>query len=198
MTALLRPALSLFLLLTLVTGVVYPLAVTGIARLAFPTAAQGSLIVEDGKPVGSALIGQRFTAPGYFWGRPSATAPYPNNAAASGGSNQGPRNPALLDAVKGRIAALKAADPDNATPIPLDLVTASASGLDPHISPAAAEYQVERVARARTAPAPGRPGPGRAASPKAVSGGSSANRGSMCSGSTWPLIHCIPDGRSTT
>ncbi len=150
MTALLRPALSLFVLLTLVTGVVYPLAVTGIARLAFPTAARGSLIVKDDQPLGSALIGQHFTAPGYFWGRPSATAPYPNNAAASGGSNQGPLNPALVAAVKGRIAALKAADPGNTQPIPLDLVTASGSGLDPHISPAAARFQVERVARART------------------------------------------------
>lgn len=149
MTALLRPALSLFLLLTLVTGIIYPLAVTGVAKLVFPSAAQGSLIVKDGKPVGSDLIGQRFTAPEYFWGRPSATAPYPNNAAASSGSNQGPLNPALLDAVKGRIAALKAADPANTKPIPLDLVTASGSGLDPHISPAAAAYQVSRVARAR-------------------------------------------------
>ena len=150
MTALLRPALSLFVLLTIVTGVVYPLAVTGIAKLAFPTAARGSLIVKDDQPLGSALIGQHFTAPEYFWGRPSATAPYPNNGAASGGSNQGPLNPALLDAVKGRIAALKAADPGNAQPIPLDLVTASGSGLDPHISPAAARFQVERVARVRT------------------------------------------------
>ena len=149
MTALLRPALSLFLLLTLVTGVVYPLAVTGIAKLVFPTAARGSLIVKDDQPLGSALIGQHFTAPGYFWGRPSATAPYPNNAAASGGSNLGPRNPALVAAVKGRIAALKAADPGNARPIPLDLVTASGSGLDPHLSPAAVQYQVERVARTR-------------------------------------------------
>lgn len=149
MQALLRPAISLFVLLTVVTGVLYPLAVTGIAKLVFPEAAEGSLILVDGKPVGSTLIGQSFTAPDYFWGRPSATAPYPNNAAASSGSNQGPLNPALLDAVKGRIAALKAADPDNAKPIPLDLVTASGSGLDPHISPAAAQYQVDRVARAR-------------------------------------------------
>lgn len=149
MQALLRPAISLFVLLTVVTGVLYPLAVTGIAKLVFPEAAEGSLIRVDGKPVGSTLIGQSFTAPDYFWGRPSATAPYPNNAAASSGSNQGPLNPALLDAVKGRIAALKAADPDNAKPIPLDLVTASGSGLDPHISPAAAQYQVDRVARAR-------------------------------------------------
>ncbi|AUB80963.1 potassium-transporting ATPase subunit KdpC [Candidatus Thiodictyon syntrophicum] len=150
MTALLRPALSLFVVLTLVTGVVYPLAVTGIARLAFPTAARGSLIVKDDRPLGSVLIGQHFTAPGYFWGRPSATAPYPNNAAASGGSNLGPLNPALIDAVKGRIAALKTADPGNTRPIPLDLVTASGSGLDPHLSPAAVQYQVKRVARARS------------------------------------------------
>jgi K+-transporting ATPase ATPase C chain len=149
MTALLRPAISLFVLLTVVTGIVYPLAVTGIAQLVFPEAAGGRLILVDGKPAGSALIGQSFSAPQYFWGRPSATAPHPNNAAASSGSNQGPLNPALLDAVKGRIAALKAADPENAKPIPLDLVTASGSGLDPHISPAAAQYQVERVARAR-------------------------------------------------
>jgi K+-transporting ATPase ATPase C chain len=149
MTALLRPAISLFVLLTLVTGIAYPLAVTGIANLVFPVAAGGSLIFIDGKPVGSALIGQSFTAPQYFWGRPSVTSPRPYNAAASGGSNQGPRNPALTDAVRGRIAALKAADPSNAKPIPLDLVAASGSGLDPHISPAAAQYQVARVARVR-------------------------------------------------
>jgi K+-transporting ATPase ATPase C chain len=123
--------------------------VTGIAQLVFPEAAEGSLILVHGKPVGSALIGQSFAAPAYFWGRPSATSPRPYNAAASSGSNQGPLNPALVDAVKGRIAALKAADPENAKSIPLDLVTASGSGLDPHISPAATQYQVERVARAR-------------------------------------------------
>ena len=149
MTALLRPALSVFVLLTVVTGLVYPLAVTGIARLAFPTAAGGSLIVHDGQPVGSALIGQSFSSPDYFWGRPSATVSRPYNALASGGSNQGPLNPALMEAVRGRIRTLKAANHGNAEPIPLDLVTASASGLDPHISPAAAQYQVERVARAR-------------------------------------------------
>ena len=152
MKALLRPAISLFLALSLVTGILYPLVVAGIAKLAFPEAAGGSLILIDGQPVGSALIGQSFSAPQYFWGRPSATAPYPNNGAASGGSNQGPLSPALLDGVKGRIAALKAADPGNAKAIPLDLVTASGSGLDPHISPAAAQYQVERVARARNLP----------------------------------------------
>jgi K+-transporting ATPase ATPase C chain len=146
----LRPALSLFVLLTLITGVVYPLAVSGIAKVAFPEAANGSLIVKDGKTVGSRLIGQNFTTPNYFWGRPSATAPMPYNAAASGGSNLGPLNPALSEAVKGRVAILKAADPGNRLPIPADLITASASGLDPHISPAAAQYQIERVARARS------------------------------------------------
>ena len=149
MKTLLRPALSLFVLLTAVTGVAYPLAVTGIAHLAFPEAANGSLIVNDGKVVGSRLIGQNFTDPGYFWGRPSATSPMPYNASASAGSNLGPLNPALSDAVKGRIETLRAAAPDNPKPIPVDLVTASASGLDPQISPAAAEYQVERVAKAR-------------------------------------------------
>ena len=149
MTALIRPAVSLFLLLTVLTGVLYPLAVTGIAQTLFPAAASGSLIVRDGKPVGSALIGQSFTDPKYFWGRPSATSGQPYNGAASGGSNLGPLNPALVEAVKERIAVLKAADPDNQRPIPGDLVLASGSGLDPHISPAAAAYQVGRVARAR-------------------------------------------------
>jgi K+-transporting ATPase ATPase C chain len=145
----LRPALSLFVLLTAVTGVVYPLAVTGIAKVAFSDAADGSLIVKDGKAVGSRLIGQNFSDPKYFWGRPSATSPMPYNASSSSGSNQGPLNPALTEAVKGRIAALKAADPENPRTIPADLLTASASGLDPHISPAAADYQIERIARAR-------------------------------------------------
>ncbi|MBL8412993.1 MAG: potassium-transporting ATPase subunit KdpC [Propionivibrio sp.] len=149
MKTLLRPALSLFVLLTAVTGLVYPLVVTGIAKLVFPEAADGSLIVSNGQAVGSRLIGQNFTDPRYFWGRPSATSPQPYNASASSGSNQGPLNPALSDAVKGRIDALKAADPDNTRPIPADLVNASASGLDPHISPAAANYQIERVAKAR-------------------------------------------------
>jgi K+-transporting ATPase ATPase C chain len=149
MKTLLRPALSLFLLLSVVTGLAYPALVTGVAHLIFPSAAAGSLVLKDGKPVGSALIGQNFTDPKYFWGRPSATSPQPYNGAASGGSNLGPLNPALVDAVKGRIDALKAADPDNTAPIPVDLVTASGSGLDPHISPAAAEYQVARVARVR-------------------------------------------------
>lgn len=152
MKTLLRPAISLFVLLTAVTGVVYPLAVTGIAKAAFPVATGGSLIVKDGKPVGSRLIGQSFTDPKYFWGRPSATGPMPYNASASSGSNQGPLNPALIDAVKGRVEALKAADPDNKQPIPADLVNASASGLDPHISPAATDYQIGRVAKARKLP----------------------------------------------
>ena len=149
MKTLLRPALSLFVLLTVVTGVLYPLAVTAIAKVAFPEAANGSLIVKNDKTVGSRLIGQNFSDPGYFWGRPSATSPMPYNASASSGSNQGPLNPALGEAVKGRIEALKAADPENTRAIPADLVTASASGLDPHISPAAADYQIERVARSR-------------------------------------------------
>ena len=149
MKTLLRPAVSLFVALTLVTGIAYPLAVTAIAKVVFPDAASGSLIVRDGKAVGSRLIGQNFSAPGYFWGRPSATATLPYNGTASGGSNLGPLNPALADAVASRIAALRAADPGNARPLPADLVTASASGLDPHISPAAADYQLERVASAR-------------------------------------------------
>ena len=149
MKTLLRPAISLFLLLSVITGIVYPFAVTGVSKAIFPGAAAGSLIVKDGKPVGSELIGQNFADPKYFWGRPSATSPQPNNGTASGGSNLGPLNPALVDAVKGRVDALKAADPDNKLPIPADLVTASASGLDPDISPAAAAYQVERIARIR-------------------------------------------------
>lgn len=152
MKNLLRPAVTLFVLLSAVTGIVYPLAVTGIAKTLFPSAASGSLVEKDGKPAGSMLIGQNFTGPQYFWGRPSATGPYPNNAAASSGSNQGPLNPALADAVKARIAALKQADPSNTKPVPIDLVTTSGSGLDPHISPAAAEYQIERVAKARNLP----------------------------------------------
>ncbi len=148
----LRPALVLFIVLTLLTGVVYPLLVTGLAQSVFSTQAHGSLLLRDGKPVGSALIGQNFTSPAHFWGRPSATGPMPNNASASSGSNQGPLNPALTDAVKARVAALRAADPGNTAAIPVDLVTASASGLDPHISPAAAQYQVKRVAQARNLP----------------------------------------------
>lgn len=144
-----RPALVLLALLTAVTGVLYPLAVTGLANLAFPKQAAGSMVFRDGRVVGSRLIGQAFDAPRFFWGRPSATRPVPYNAAASSGSNLGPLNPALVAAVKARIAALRAADPTATGPVPVDLVTASASGLDPHISPAAAEYQVSRVARAR-------------------------------------------------
>ena len=149
MRSLLKPALLMLLVLTLVTGVAYPLLVTGIAQLVFSNQANGSLIYQNGKPIGSALIGQPFDDPKYFWSRVSATVPFPYNAAASTGSNLGPTNPALLNAVQARVAALRKADPNNTQPIPVDLVTASASGLDPHISPAAALYQVPRVARAR-------------------------------------------------
>jgi len=152
MNSLVRPALVTFAALTALTGVAYPLIVTGIAQAAFPEQAAGSLVVRDGKPVGSSLIGQNFNDPKYIWGRPSATGPFPNNASASGGSNQGPLNPALADAVKGRIEALRAADPGNTASVPIDLVTASASGLDPHISVAAATYQAARVAKARNLP----------------------------------------------
>jgi len=149
MKTLIRPAVSLFVVMSVITGVLYPLAVTGVAELAFPDQAAGSLVLKDGKPIGSSLIGQNFSDPKYFWGRPSATAPMPYNAGGSGGSNLGPLNPALVDAVKGRVEALKAADPGNAALVPVDLVTASASGLDPEISIAAARYQVGRVARER-------------------------------------------------
>jgi K+-transporting ATPase ATPase C chain len=149
MKTLFRPALSLFILLSLVTGLAYPLLVTGLAQLLFPREAAGSLVMKDGKAVGSTLIGQPFSDAKYFWSRPSATSPQPYNAAASGGSNLGPANPALADAVKSRIEALRAADPGNSRPVPVDLVTASASGLDPHISVAAARYQAPRVARER-------------------------------------------------
>jgi K+-transporting ATPase KdpC subunit len=145
----LRPALVVFGLLTLLTGVVYPLVVTGVGKAAFPHQASGSLIRSGEQIIGSRLLGQQFSSPHYFWSRPSATSPQPYNGAASSGSNQGPINPALEAAVRDRIAALSAADPDNKLPIPIDLVTASGSGLDPHVSPAAAEYQVARVARAR-------------------------------------------------
>jgi len=151
MTSQFRPALVLLLLLTLLCGGIYPLLVTGAGKLAFPAQAAGSLIAEGGKLRGSSLIGQPFSSPRYFWGRPSATAPMPYNAAGSSGSNQGPLNPALVEAVKGRIDALHAADPANQAPVPVDLVTASASGLDPEISPAAILYQLGRVARARGA-----------------------------------------------
>lgn len=146
---LLRPALVLFLVLTLVTGVLYPLLVTGLAQGLFPAAANGSLITRDNTVVGSRLIGQAFSAPKYFWSRPSATGPLPYNAAASSGANLGPLHPALAAAVQARIAALRAADPGNTALVPIDLVTASASGLDPHISRAAADYQAARVARVR-------------------------------------------------
>jgi potassium-transporting ATPase KdpC subunit len=145
----LKPALIVLVLLSLVTGVAYPLVVTGIAQAVFPSQANGSLILRDGKPVGSSLIGQPFDDPRYFWGRLSATAPFAYNAGASSGSNLGPINPALHAAAKGRIDALREADPGSQAPIPVDLVTASGSGLDPDISPAAAFYQVPRVARAR-------------------------------------------------
>lgn len=145
----LRPVLVLFAALTIVTGVIYPAVVTAISHVAFAHQAEGSLIMKDGKAVGSALIGQQFDAPYYFWGRLSATSPQPYNATSSAGSNLGPTNPALLDEIKGRIAALHDADPANVGAIPVDLVTSSASGLDPQISPAAAAYQIERVAKAR-------------------------------------------------
>jgi len=149
MKSLIRPAVTLFALLTVVTGVVYPLAVTGVAKGLFPSQAAGSLVMKDGHPIGSTLIGQHFSDPKYFWGRPSATSPMAYNGANSGGSNLGPTNPALVDVIKGRIDALKAADPSNTAPIPVDLVTASASGLDPEISLAGAKYQVARIAKAR-------------------------------------------------
>lgn len=145
----LRTAIILIVLLTCVTGLLYPLAVTGVAQLVFPAKANGSLIQKDGKLLGSELIGQQFSDPKYFWSRLSATGPYAYNAGSSSGSNYGPLNPALLDAVKKRVQDLKAADPQNPLPIPVDLVTSSGSGLDPHISVAAARYQVSRVARAR-------------------------------------------------
>jgi len=149
---LLRPLLTVFVALSAVTGLLYPGVVSGIAKALFPAQAAGSLIVKDGKAVGSALIGQPFSDPRYFWGRLSATAPMPYNAPASGGSNLGPSNPALTDAARARVEALRAADPGNMAPVPVDLVTASGSGLDPHISPAAAEYQAARVARLRGLP----------------------------------------------
>jgi K+-transporting ATPase ATPase C chain len=144
-----RPAVLLLLLLTVLTGIVYPLCITGLAQILFPREANGSLIAREGHPAGSALIGQPFEDPRFFWGRPSATKPFPYNGAASAGSNLGPSNPELTKTIRSRIAALRAADPDNRRPIPVDLVTASGSGLDPHISPAAALYQVHRVAKAR-------------------------------------------------
>jgi K+-transporting ATPase ATPase C chain len=149
---LLRQSVVLLALLAILTGLLYPLAITGIARILFPRQAQGSLIVANGKVLGSALIGQPFESPRYFWSRPSATQPFPYNAAASAGSNLGPDNPALLQAVQARLEALHAADPGNTSAVPVDLVTASASGLDPDISVAAARYQARRVAAARNLP----------------------------------------------
>jgi len=149
MNTIIRPAIVLFLVMSVLTGIVYPFAVTGLAQLLFHDQADGSLMVANGQAVGSRIIGQSFSDPKYFWSRPSATAPQPYNGLASGGSNQGPLNPALTDAVKSRVDALKAADPTNALPIPVDLVTASASGLDPDISIAAAQYQAARIARVR-------------------------------------------------
>lgn len=149
MRAHVKPAIMMLLFLTVLTGLVYPLGITAIAQLLFPHQANGSLIVKEGHVIGSSLIGQPFDDPKYFWSRPSATSPYPYNAVASAGSNLGPTNDALMTAVRGRIDALKAADPGNTARVPVDLVTASGSGLDPHISPAAAEYQLQRVARLR-------------------------------------------------
>lgn len=152
MTSLFRPAIVLFVILTVITGIVYPLVVTGVGQALFPRQANGSLILEDGKPIGSTLIAQSFADPKYFWSRPSATTPQPYNGTGSTGSNLGPLNPALIDAIKPRIDALRAADPGNTAPVPVDLVTASASGLDPEESVAAANYQAGRVARARGLP----------------------------------------------
>ena len=149
MFAQLMPALRMLLIMSALTGVIYPLVVTGVAKVAFPRAASGSLIVADGRTLGSDLIGQPFDDPKYFWSRPSATSPQPYNGMASSGSNQGPRNPALADAVKDRIKALRDADPGNRAAVPVDLITASGSGLDPHISVAAAEYQLARIAKSR-------------------------------------------------
>jgi K+-transporting ATPase ATPase C chain len=149
MMKILRPVIVSLFVFTIITGVIYPLAVTGVAQLLFPAQANGSVMVKNGRPVGSALIGQPFDDPKYFWGRLSATAPFPYNAAASSGSNLAQSNPALLDNAKGRIAALRDTDPKAAVSVPADLVTASGSGLDPQISPAAAEYQIKRVARFR-------------------------------------------------
>jgi K+-transporting ATPase ATPase C chain len=149
MWILLKRAVVLLLLLTVLTGLLYPLAVTAVAQALFPRQANGSLLLTDGQAIGSALIGQPFDDPAYFWGRLSATSLFPYNASASGGSNLGPTNPGLVAQVQSRISALRGADPGNTAPVPVDLVTSSASGLDPHITPAAAEYQVSRVARAR-------------------------------------------------
>ncbi len=144
-----RPAVMSFVVLTVITGIIYPFVMTGFSQIFMSNTANGSLVIKDGKAVGSRLIGQAFSDPKYFWGRPSATSPMPYNGLASGGSNLGPTNPALIDEVKARLQALRDADPDNHAPVPVELVTASGSGLDPEISPAAAQYQVSRVAHAR-------------------------------------------------
>ena len=149
MKTLIRPAISVFVVLSAITGLIYPVVTTGIGKVMFPQQASGSLIVQDNKIVGSSLIGQQFSSPAYFWGRPSATGPMPYNGLNSGGSNFSTGNPAQKAAVADRIKALRAADPDNVAAIPVDLVTASGSGLDPEISPAAASYQIGRVAKAR-------------------------------------------------
>ncbi len=149
MIAILRPALMVFIALSLLLGIIYPLLVTGLAQLIFPVQANGSLMGREGKPIGSELIGQPFDDPKYFWGRLSATPDFPYNSASSSGSNLGPSNPALVEEVKARVEALQKADPGNKSSIPIDLVTSSGSGLDPHISPAAALYQASRVARVR-------------------------------------------------
>lgn len=152
MLAHLRPAVVVFAALTLITGVAYPLAVTGLAALIFPRQSAGSMVVADGRLLGSELLAQPFSDPRHFWPRPSATGPFPHNPAAAAGSNLAPTNPALADAVKQRLAAIRAADPGNDAPVPVELLTASASGIDPHLSPAGAEYQAARVARARGLP----------------------------------------------
>jgi potassium-transporting ATPase KdpC subunit len=149
MFTMIRNSLMSLLLLTILTGLMYPLAVTGLAQVIFPRQANGSIIMKEGKAVGSTLLGQQFEDPKYFWGRLSATGPYPYNGGSSSGSNLGQNNPALMTAVQGRIDALRAADPGNGVNIPVDLVTSSGSGLDPHISQAAAEYQLNRVAKTR-------------------------------------------------
>lgn len=174
-----RPAVVMIILMTLLTGAIYPLVVTGVAQVAMPRQANGSLIERAGKPVGSDLIGQPFSDPKHFWSRPSATSPYPYNASASSGSNQGPLNPALTDAVTARIKALRDADPGNMAPVPADLVTASASGLDPQISPAAAEYQINRVARVSKLP-PRKCVNSLLNTPRPASSAFSANRVLMC------------------
>ena len=153
-TRYLRPSISLLFAMTVLLGVIYPLAITGLARAVFPAQAAGSFIHRDNILVGSSLIGQSFADPKYFWGRPSATAPQPYNGLGSSGSNLGPLNPALLERIAAQIKLFRDADPDNANPVPVDLVTASASGLDPEISPAAAEYQAPRIARLRNIPLP--------------------------------------------